>query len=207
VAIGLEFRQLTMGSSHTCGIDFAGAAYCWGANNFAQLGNGSTTDAPGPVAVSGGLAFVQISAGGGEHTCALDSAGSAYCWGDNSFAQLGDGGTTQASSPVAVSGALSFVQITAGVSHTCGLDAAGRAFCWGRNFDGRLGDGTTTPATNPVPVAGGITFLELSAGLRHTCGRDTSGTTYCWGNNPEGQLGNPAVIQTSVPVPTEPYGG
>ena len=130
-------------------LDSTGAAYCWGYNNWGQLGDGSTADSSVPVAVdtSGVLAgktLTQISANYGS-TCALDTSGAAYCWGYNYYGELGDGSTADSSVPVAVdtSGALAgktLTQITAGGFHACALDTAGAAYCWGYNDSGQLGD-------------------------------------------------------------------
>ena len=90
---GLKFFQLTAGPTHTCGVTPAGKAYCWGQDDFGQLGSGDRVYRnkgmqPYPVEVYGGLRFTQIVAGGG-HTCALEVRGRAYCWGDNGQSQVG----------------------------------------------------------------------------------------------------------------------
>ena len=86
VLAGKNLTQITAGDVHTCVLDSSGAAYCWGWNVNGDLGDGSTVGSDVPVAVntSGVLAgkdLTQITAG--EHTCALDSTGAAYCWGFN----------------------------------------------------------------------------------------------------------------------------
>ncbi len=91
VAGGLVFISLTTGWFHTCGLSRSGTAYCWGDNVEGQLGNGSGVDSSlVPVPVSGGLTFVALSAGS-LHTCGLTSTHAVYCWGDDSWGELGDG--------------------------------------------------------------------------------------------------------------------
>ena len=97
-------------------------------------------------------AFVALTAGV-RHTCGLSAAGAAFCWGDNTFGQLGDGTTTDRLTPTAVSGSLAFAYIKAGDLFTCGITSTGVAYCWGDNEYGQLGDGSTTPRSLPVKVA------------------------------------------------------
>jgi hypothetical protein len=100
---GLSFIALTGGTHYTCGLVAGGAAHCWGLNLDGQLGNGSDfpSSAPSPTPVAGGLSFTQISAGAGM-TCGTATDERAYCWGSNSGGQLGDGTTTDQTSPVRV---------------------------------------------------------------------------------------------------------
>jgi alpha-tubulin suppressor-like RCC1 family protein len=97
------------------------------------------------------VSFVAISAGA-VHTCAVAVDGDVYCWGQNTYGQLGDGGTTDQPQPVAVVGQHAFASVRAFGSHTCGATTSGEAFCWGYNLDGQLGDGTRVHRTRPVYV-------------------------------------------------------
>jgi alpha-tubulin suppressor-like RCC1 family protein len=92
---GLKFASIQPGAFHTCGLTSRGAAYCWGENNYGQLGDGTTTDsnANGPQRVLGGLKFASNQPGA-FHTCGLTTRGATYCWGRNVEGQLGDGTTT-----------------------------------------------------------------------------------------------------------------
>ena len=106
VAGRLDFFQVNTGGGHTCGITMGNLAYCWGWNGRGQLGDGTTSERQTPVAVTGGHQLRAVTTGGGlgGHTCSLSTANGAYCWGFNVFGQLGDGSTTNSSTPVAVAG-------------------------------------------------------------------------------------------------------
>ena len=203
VAGGLTFTSLSAAKAglHTCGVTEAGAAYCWGENESGQLGNGEIAGiSPTPVAVSGGLNFVSVSAGG-AHTCGVLASGEAYCWGLNGYGQLGLGTAgTDSATPLPVSGGLVFESVSAGGEHTCGVATNGAAYCWGNNFDQQLGDGTAVDQLVPTAVAGGLTFASVSASWFHSCGLTTVGVGYCWGSNEFGQLGDGGTEPSDVPV-------
>jgi alpha-tubulin suppressor-like RCC1 family protein len=93
---------ISAGFSHTCALLSGGGVSCWGDNQFGALGDGTTTSRLTPVAVQGlGGAAVAVSAGD-DHTCAVLANGNLQCWGRNDQGQLGDGTTTQRTTPVTV---------------------------------------------------------------------------------------------------------
>ena len=103
VAGGLSFRQISAGNHHTCGVTAEWAAYCWGQDYAGALGTGAYTgeECPtdpspcgaAPLRVKGDRLYRQVGPGSRFHTCAVTLAGRAFCWGDNSSGQLGDGTT------------------------------------------------------------------------------------------------------------------
>jgi alpha-tubulin suppressor-like RCC1 family protein len=109
VDAGIAFARLNSGSHHSCGITSDARAYCWGLNNTGQIGNGEggtrfqspALQGPVPTEVLGGHRWTTISAGA-WHTCGVTTDGDVYCWGDNLNGQLGDGTTTQRTTPVPV---------------------------------------------------------------------------------------------------------
>jgi len=191
-------------NGHACALSQVGAIYCWGANGFGQLGNGTTANSTMAVAVSGlTVGISEIVAGDADQTCALTNAGAAYCWGYNSAGQLGNGSTADAHVPVAVSGLSSgVVSITAGAA-TCALISNGSMQCWGSAAYGQLGNGTLSSSPTPVFVSGstaGSTAVAMAAGSFQTCALNSSGVASCWGDNTYGQLGNGTTNPSSVPV-------
>ncbi len=194
---------IAAGGYHTCALLSDGTGKCWGYNAYGQLGNGTLINSSIPVAVTGlgGLGGPTAAASaGGFHTCALLSNGTVECWGYNGFGQLGNGTTTDSSTPVAVSGLSGAEAISAGEFHTCALLSNGTVECWGNNNYDQLGNGTTTNASTPVAVTGLTGATAIAAGGDHTCALLSDGTVKCWGYNALGQLGNGTTINASTPV-------
>ncbi len=204
----LRLRAVTVGVSHACGLDTAGAAWCWGQNDVGQLGDGTTTDRAAPVPAAEGHAFVDIAAGRGV-TCGREAAGQAWCWGARSGGQIGDGQDldTPAVRAVAVAGG-PYDALVAGGGGVCGLTPDGAAECWGFLYD--HSEGITAYSRrhrSPIPWGAPLRFDDLALGtLPWYCGVDEQRDVVCWGHNDQGQLGNgsddPATIPTlAVGVP------
>ena len=198
ITVGVVFTKLAAGHAHVCGLTESGAAYCWGANQSGQLGDGITEPRNRPTKVTGGLSFTSISAGP-AHTCAVTADHRAFCWGDNSQGRLGDGTTAARLEPTAVSGGIAFRLVSAGRDHTCGIDVSGVAYCWGNNNLSQLGDGSTTARSVPSQVSSPAAFSTIAAGASQTCGVALSGTTYCWGTV-LGYGPTPTPVQAAPPL-------
>lgn len=201
IAGDLDLVSVSVGDSVACAAAADNKAYCWGTNKYGQLGNGTerTGTSLKPNLVIGAVSrsaflLTRISAGG-NHACALTPSGQAFCWGQDSVFQLGNGDTfpVNSTTPIPVAGGQIFTTISAGRTHTCAVQTDNAAFCWGDNAQGQLGAGSAVAvggtSDRPVAVAGGISFTAISAGGFHSCGLTAAGIAYCWGSDSLGQLG------------------
>lgn len=183
-----QLCQNTNGT-HVHGLTPDGTLYSWGRNLRGELGLGDNTPRSSPVAVLGGLTFVDFSVSR-SHVLALTATGQVYAWGQNISGELGDGSTTGRSSPVAVLGGLTFEKIWANTNCSYALTPDGSLYAWGVNTQGSLGVGDVTPRSSPVAVVGGIKFVEWIGGAAMSWAWDKNGKLYAWGNNPfSGDLG------------------
>ena len=195
---------LALGFDHSCAVTASGSVYCWGENFFGQLGRGTPdgggpferADATPPISIGGAARGI---AAGVFTTCAVRQDGAAYCWGDNSSGQLGNGtfdtiGDDE--SPVdggAVVGGASADRLALGLGETCALYTGGDVKCWGSNTNGQLGYGTdaaleTTPAAlDAVPIGDRVGGIAMTSS--HTCVVVSQGSVRCWGDGASGKLG------------------
>ncbi len=225
-ATHMPYQPVASGVSYSCALNSRGNVYCWGGNSVGQLGNNKKTGISTPVLVSGvagqGVlnSIVSITAGSGKgHSCALNTAGNVYCWGHNTFGQLGNNSTAKTLTPVQVVGIggkgvlSSITAISGGNDFSCALSTSGNVYCWGHNRVGQLGDGTfTEQSLSPVQVVGvgGRGTLDKIAAISsggHSCAQNTVGNVYCWGYNSYGELGNNTTKQSSTPVQVVGVGG
>jgi alpha-tubulin suppressor-like RCC1 family protein len=194
-----DVATLSLGLGHSCAVDGSGVVWCWGANDYGQLGDGSTTPSPEPKAVPGLPAIDTVSAGA-THTCAYSSPDAdpvqAFCWGRNDFGQLGDGTTTDSLNPLKLTlpnGGKIF-RMSPGAGFTPAIVSAGgvlEAWCWGKNDKGQCGQPTSTAVVaTPTKIPNVPQLERVYGGTDHVCSR-TVGTKipWCWGANENGQLG------------------
>jgi alpha-tubulin suppressor-like RCC1 family protein len=195
VSGNLTFTTVAAGLTHTCGIARDGATFCWGANDSAQLGDGTIKNSAILVRVATDVKFKTIGPGG-SHTCAVSVDAVGYCWGGNWHGQLGVGNRDGDSAapccyrlPTPIRTELRFRVVVAGGIHSCGVALDGKAYCWGSPQEGRLGTGAADAAnksadkTMPTPVVGEVPFASVTRGSWHTCGLSSANAVFCWGGN------------------------
>ncbi len=188
VALSGDFVKVAVGEFHSCALSRAGQVYCWGRNDYGQLGIGTVSQRGAPQAVAASLAFVDVTAGQ-FHSCAASAGGQVLCWGANFRGQAGQVDTAAVNVPSPVAAPEAFSAVSAGANHTCALTPSGRTYCWGDNEHGQLGDGTRESRATARALVDEVHFTSVSAGAEHTCGLTDTGTLFCWGSNASGRLG------------------
>jgi alpha-tubulin suppressor-like RCC1 family protein len=189
------------GQVNACAIRAGGAPWCWGLNDGCtdggQLGDGTTNDSNAAVKVlrEDGMPFTNVAEIAGDYcqTCARETGGALWCWGDRRSGSLGDGGAMSHAKAVPVRAAAGNMPVTNAAQlslnggHACYRTATNEVWCWGSNFAGQIGDGSKTDRPNPVHVFDGI---ALASGRNHVCAIKADNSVWCWGAGFQGRLGN-----------------
>ena len=157
VLIGSGYQSVSGFSTHNCGIKVDGSLFCWGYNPYGGIGDGTSNNSRlSPVQVGSDTDWSQVSAGS-NYTCALKSSGAIYCWGHNSFGQIGTLTGLGASgpgvhTPSQVGSDTDWTAVGAGLSTPCATKADGSLYCWGQNRKGELGGGVGDNNPHPTPT-------------------------------------------------------
>ncbi len=123
-----------------------------------------------------------------EHTCAIHE-GALYCWGSNTYGELGTGDLQARNSPTPLDAGTGWAEVGVGYDATCARKADGTVWCWGDNTNGRLGQGPGGARRVPGKVILPNAAVALSMHFQHACVIGSDATLRCWGMNTEGQLG------------------
>lgn len=208
-----------------------GAPLGWGKNSDGTLGQGTSSAdgsahtvyrTPRQVLGMGAVDYLErmtAVAGGNGWSLALRDDGTVWAWGDNGGGQLGNGTTTDSTTPIQVPGLTNIVAIAAGGSgnHSLALKNDGTVWAWGRNDLGQLGATTTATcsgypcSTTPIQSGAGVlpAISSISAGGWHSLAVAADGTIWAWGWNDDGQLGNCtySTATTGQSTPTQVRSG
>jgi alpha-tubulin suppressor-like RCC1 family protein len=182
--------DVVAGDGFTCARNTSAEVWCWGTNQFGELGNGEIASERAPVRVEG-VTSATVLAAGANHTCALSAIGDVVCWGDNRFGQVLPG-TALRFYPTPAPPALAQAQfrVIAGAHHTCARTVVvDEIDCWGDNRVGQLGGTTGRVVSDSQTI-----WTAMAAGGDATCAIDLNGTLECWGAVPTVAGAGPAPI-------------
>ena len=219
--VGVEDDWLTVsaGNRFTCAIRQrkanSGSLWCWGANDFGQLGIGSLEEKSTPTQVGRASDWVTVSTGR-DHACAVRTNGGLYCWGSDDFGQVGNGAVESSDvlSPIRVGADQVWTRVSSGYGSTLAVDSNGNLWGWGFNDVGQLGDGTTTNREQPTqigsddddewaePIAARPydwepTWWSTTSSF-FSCALKTDGSLWCAGDNSSGQFGDGSYDSSNV---------
>ena len=193
-------KCLSLGGFHSGVITENGSLYMWGANDFGQIGNGTTTYCLVPMKILDNVKSVSL---GSDHSGAITEDGSLYMWGlnddgqiGNDDGQIGNGTTAYCRVPTKVLDNVKCVSL--GYYHSGAITEDGSLYMWGENDDGQIGNGTTTDCHVPTKVLDNVKSVSLEAYYGGAITED--GSLYMWGENNSGQIGNGTTTHSSVPV-------
>ena len=199
--------QIASTSNTTCSV-VEESLYCWGSNDYGQVGDGGETAKSSPVKVPGLTAVTAVSIGSyiaqndkfPTTTCAV-ADGDVHCWGANRYGQVGDGSTEGRSTPVKVPGLPKATGVINANASTCALSEEKEVYCWGAGEGGQLGTGNTSETvTSPQKVPGLSDVTQLTGNGGTFCAILGNGELHCWGNNGSGQLADGTGDPRNTPV-------
>jgi len=187
-------------------VDLDGNLWASGANDFGQLGNGTTMDNFNEMTLV--LTGVRSARRGLDTGFAIKEDGTLWAWGRNNFGQLGDGTTVNRHTPVKIMDGVSDVSTGAHLRvgtlyQTFAIREDGTLWAWGRNDFGQLGDGTTVNRHAPVEIMDGLAtdgWERVVPTLYYTFAIREDGTLWAWGRNDFGQLGDGTTVNRYRPT-------
>ncbi|MFC4600314.1 hypothetical protein [Cohnella hongkongensis] len=140
------------GGTHSLAVTTNGHVYAWGSNSYGGIGNGGAGPPVTTPYWQSTLANIVSVSAGNDSSFALDGNGQVWCWGVNTYGQLGFGDTVRRYEPTLFSALSNVASIHAGGDYTHAKLSNGELWGWGSNWSGKLGDGTGTDRHSPVQI-------------------------------------------------------
>ncbi len=174
------YVAISVSDNSACAAGQSGQVYCWGSNDFGQLGDGSTKSRATPVPIKSDRRFSSVSIGG-HGACGLTANGNVLCWGRNDLGLIGDGKPRPLNSfrsPEQISVNESFVSVSTGDDFACAVSTSGDVWCWGASWGN--GDPDNLSTSKPFVVRRAVGVGQVAAGRLGTCVLTTTQID-CWG--------------------------
>ena len=205
--VGSNFSQVATGHAHACGLHTDGFLACWGDDSHGQLGTSDTMSTTSPTPANNvPRALFSTVAAFADHTCAIASDATLWCWGANTSGQANPASNDVNATPAQILPVQTWQAVAPGVNHTCAITTDQTLWCWGANDKGQCGFASSDPVITPTQIDG--TYVAVSSGADFSCALDTDQHVTCWGVNRAGELGRAttSLFETSpAPASNEPY--
>jgi alpha-tubulin suppressor-like RCC1 family protein len=192
-----ELRCSEPSCTFLCSLDGAAGQPCPALPAYEDLGAGAHTftaravDQAGNVGAPSPAVAWNVESGWSQvdaadtHTCAVNTAGALWCWGENPNKEVGGECDDPCPEPYLVALDRAFMKVAAGTDHNCAVATTGSLWCWGDNSWGACGapsDSWTYPS--PVQVGRQVDWVDVDAGENWSCGIQQGGRLSCWGMDP-----------------------
>lgn len=149
--------------------------------------------------------FVKIAnSNNGHHILAIKSDGTLWAWGTNFTGQIGDGTTTDRSTPIQIGTANDWIDIAVGSYHSLAVKSDGTLWAWGFNSWYSLGDGTNVSKSTPTQIGTATNWQSVAAGDVASFAITNTGKLFGWGYNGYGELGDGTTISRTTPTALSP---
>jgi alpha-tubulin suppressor-like RCC1 family protein len=199
-----DWLRVSGGQGHTCAIEGAaagGTMWCWGRNSDSETGTHAGALQVRAPAQTGTFSDWKELDVGQDSSCGVRSNGSLWCWGDDSFGQLGAAPSSQAVTvPAQVGAQTDYARVSIDTFSACALTNGGTVACWGRNAEGQLGLGDSADRYAPTQVGTLTSWTSVSVGRFHSCFAQAGGSIYCTGDDSAGELGLGDTVRRNVPT-------
>lgn len=170
--------------------------YCWGANDYGAIGNGTVGVVTAPFKVPDSADVIDV-AQASYAACLLKSTGKVYCSGTNQYGVLGQGDTVNRYTFTEVPGLTNIIRVAAINGSVCALNNTNQVYCWGRTIP--LGTSSTKSSPTLIPALAGTT--EIYGAGDNYCAK-VQNEWKCWGSNSFGQAWNGIISDVYTYVPT-----
>ena len=197
------WRKISCGYNYCFAISNIDQLWCWGDNQYGQLGSGSFTNILRPSLVSNLDKWNSISCGK-SNTVGIKIDRSLHATGDNTYGQLGTGNLTNTTSFIRVGTDNDWKQVSCGENHTIAIKTNGTMWAWGNNDSGQLGFGVGIASTStPIQIGSDINWKQVSCGSSGSSAIKTDGSLWSWGLNNSDQLGLGSGESDVIYLPTK----